>query len=396
MKVLVTIISAILAFQTSGYIRFLSKNYYDKEWTQFLDMRARFKLKAGEDVSIHTTFDILDNVMWGFNYPGSREHPIVETVSFQDISLDDVPPVKVKHLFLSARTRIGLFRIGLQPSHWGLGISQNAGEELWNNFGDSFFRVLFVIKPVKPLITGVFADKVVEGPPEKEGGSFLSDAETEQGGIILLADTKRAKEGLYSAVRWQPKTSSYAIITDIYGESKGKIYLALEIVGIFGEFFPKKGHKIKVRSLGAAGRIGLRGKISPVLEIGWASPEGDDEYDPQQNPEGTELKAGEFDPDYDIALILFETKRGGKVDFTGKPYTPVVESRYLKGEWYVKGGVKFGWGKLSLKPQIIVVKNAQEADLVVEGGVEKIRLRLAGGFTSDKKFVFIGGLALTW
>ena len=121
-------------------------------------MRLRLmpNLKLGDCLALHAQFDILDNVLYGTS----------DTVQLKTIApvvgMQALPPgggsismtgpsqvgengaINVRRVWGDILTPIGLFRIGRQPSHWGLGIFQNDGNERQGDFGDTADRILYL------------------------------------------------------------------------------------------------------------------------------------------------------------------------------------------------------------------------------------------------------------
>ncbi len=286
--------------------------------------------------------DLFDNAVWGFNARGASDAPLAETITFSDVVGKDIPPVKVRRMYLNVRTKIGLFMLGFVPSHWGLGMSVNSGDGIYDDFGDTFARILFVTKPLgedSPLLTGVFFNKAVEGAVLQEGSAEILDADTDDLGFVLLYMGNTAKGGAYVTIRSQPFTNSRAFFLSLYSELKRRgLYLAEEVAGLFGSFAPFEDQKININSIGVVARIGYEfRRIFPVFEVGFASPPGDNEFDLDTNRRGNEMKAFQFDANYRPALLLFNFVGGKK--FTGlaqKGYTNILESRRVWNAFYSK------------------------------------------------------------
>lgn len=307
----------------------------------YLDSRMLIKSSLGtEDIRLNARVDLLDNVVWGFNVRGASDSPLAETVSFNDIIGQDVPPVKIKRLYIQGMTKFGLFVMGFVPSHWGLGMAMNSGDGIWDDFGDTFARIMFATKPLgQNLITAVFFNKAVEGAVTEEGASDVLDADTDDLGVAVLYDRDRFKGGAYTTFRTQYASDSRALFISLYSEGDlGNIYFAEEIAGMFGSFSPYRDQVIKVDSIGAVFRIGYRtDRLFPVFEVGYASPPGDDEFDFDTNRRGREFKGFAFDPNYRPSLILFQFVGGKKVHQPWqKGYTNVLESRRVWSAVYGK------------------------------------------------------------
>ena len=396
-----------IRFSADGYLRLRSKLYQnldltrelkEEDTTAFLDARGMLLSNIGTDkIQIRSRLDFVDNSIWGFNSPSSREHPLVETVSFHDIDGKEVSPIKLKWLYLWAMSPVGLFEVGIVPSHWGFGIFQNSSTTIFDDYGDSFARAMFVTMPVEKFYVGAIYDKVTEGPISKTKGSFVTDAEIDEAGVVALYNHEKFVSGIYSVVRWQSWTDSLAAAFDLYGETKNtnNFYAGFEGVFITGKFIPKEDQNIDVLAYGGALRVGYKGReIFPNLEIGYTSPESDDEYDPEQNSEGKKISSFSFDPDYSPALLMFNTTGGGKIDFKGKLYTPVVESRTVKNAFYSR--FEFLWSipgiAIKIIPSAIIAFNSKNTKFLgIEPDFELRREKDKGIFLSFKTgYLFVG------
>ncbi|MBI4239150.1 MAG: hypothetical protein HY696_12155 [Deltaproteobacteria bacterium] len=123
----------------------------------FNQMRLRVEpvLKLNDHLSLHSQFDILDNIVFGSNNTDELvlNDPIIGTVALPagagSLSLVGGQAgvngsVNVRRAWMDIQTAIGKLRIGRQPSHWGLGIFQNDGNLADGDFGDTADRVLFI------------------------------------------------------------------------------------------------------------------------------------------------------------------------------------------------------------------------------------------------------------
>lgn len=313
----------------------------------YADSRLMLKTSLGTDnLKLNGRFDLADNVVWGYNVKGASDSPLAENISFNDVVGQEIPPLRIRRLYIQGLTKFGLFMLGFVPSHWGLGISVNSGDGIYDDFGDTFARALFATKPLgadSNLLTAVFINKTVEGAVVQEGSSDILDADTDDFGLAVLYDAKKIKGGAYTTMRTQYVSNSRAFLISVYSEiESGSLYFAEEFAGLFGSFTPYKDQTLNVNSFGGVVRAGYR--ISevffPILEFGYASPPGDDEFDFDTNRRGKQFRGFTFDPNYRPALILFQFVGGKKLSQPWqKGFTNVLESRRV---WSA------GYGKFSL------------------------------------------------
>lgn len=129
------------------------------------DMRLRLMpvLKLNDWLSIQAQFDILDNVLFGSKEtreinihsavvgtqampPGAGSFWMTGTVA------GDNQAINVRRVWMDILTPVGKFRLGRQPSQWGLGIFQNDGLARQADFGDTADRLMWLIQ--YPLSSG--------------------------------------------------------------------------------------------------------------------------------------------------------------------------------------------------------------------------------------------------
>lgn len=127
---------------------------------QFNQMRLRLEptFKLNDNLSIQAQFDVLDNILFGTNT--TQQLRIIAPVLGEQTlpagagsfsmtgpnTIGENGAINVRRVWADIFTPIGKFRIGRQPSHWGLGIFQNDGNELQGDFGDSADRILYLLQ----------------------------------------------------------------------------------------------------------------------------------------------------------------------------------------------------------------------------------------------------------
>ncbi len=129
------------------------------------NMRLRFEptLRIGDNLSVHTQMDLLDNIVLGSNPQGysnepgpdggyavsarggyfpigtfaaTQWSPVGGVTSTQDA-------VMVKRVWGVYHSPIGTLSFGRMPHHWGLGMVYNAGQDFDADFGDNVDRLMF-------------------------------------------------------------------------------------------------------------------------------------------------------------------------------------------------------------------------------------------------------------
>lgn len=140
-------------------------------FVQYNQMRLRVEptFKLNDFLSIQSQVDFLDNILFGTN--NTRQlHIIAPLVGDQALPpgagsfymtgpsiVGENGAVNIRRIWADILTPVGKFRVGRQPSHWGLGIFQNDGNELQGDFGDTADRILYLIQYDSPdvgVVTG--------------------------------------------------------------------------------------------------------------------------------------------------------------------------------------------------------------------------------------------------
>ncbi len=282
------------------------------EWKEF-----KFKLSV----------DILRGQVWGDTNKWAAANERLDV--FTDDPGADISSFRLRELFVSWKSRVGLLKVGLQASKWGLGLLSNNGERNHERFGESWFgdyygRILFATKPAIPIFGKNFfsehfllilgGDMVVS-----DENAYIGDGDMAFQFIgALLFDSEPVKLGFYGAYRYQEDTDGDMLkvgVSDIYLRLSHRFFRSEwfdMIPSLEGEFALLRGTTtrleatyaedgLKVRSMGGVVKAAIEMpylKYKLDLELGYAS--GDS--DPYDDVAGTFF----FDPDFNVGLILFD------------------------------------------------------------------------------------------
>ncbi len=135
---------------------------------QFANLRLRLapQLNLSEDVRVKMMFDMLDNIVAGTTpatYYGNVPPSTSEAFASTDVPPDD--SIVVKRAWAEVRNRsLGELRFGRMPDHWGLGILNNAGNRIDDDFSTDVDRLMGITK-----IFGIYLSAAYD---------FLSDGYT--------------------------------------------------------------------------------------------------------------------------------------------------------------------------------------------------------------------------
>jgi hypothetical protein len=262
-----------------------------------------------------------------------------EHVESAEIPFDQRQPLGVdfRWLYLDWLSPIGLFRVGQQPSHWGMGIIANDGDHptLFGDYygGSKVERILFATKPGgkdSPITVAIAGDLVF-----KDANADLTDDQRAFQGVLALfyLDRRDNMIGLYGVYRRQEQ-ESHAVAGREFEESlnawvldsagrfnakipgtRGFVFGEYEVVYLFGNTSmvrtvqqTAENEREQIRSFGAATRLGAVttqgsgddrwGDFVAQLEWGWASGDAD--------PNDGVTRRFRFDPNHNVGLILFD------------------------------------------------------------------------------------------
>ncbi|MEJ7727912.1 MAG: hypothetical protein WKG00_01725 [Polyangiaceae bacterium] len=316
--------------------------------------------------------------------------------------------VQPRYLYLEYQAPFGLFRIGQQGSHWGMGLLANDGDHptLFGDYqrGSLVDRVLFATTPMgrgTPLTIAIAGDLVFEDNTadliDGDDPDFDDDDDVGnralQGVLAVLWRTKPAEIGIYGVLRKQdteresvPGSASNASLTpfqdgltvgvlDLSGKfnapvggAEAFVYGEFEWAFIFGSSNALRSapgsvinaraerESERVRTFGGAVTLGAVkvtgtgkerfGRVVGEVEWGYASGDADP-YD------GT-TRRFTFDPNHNVGLVLFDHVMAWK---TARSATiaqdPRIVNRATPGLQLLpsKGGV---FGATYLNPRVIV------------------------------------------
>jgi len=186
-------------------------------------LRVEPILKLNDNFSIHSSFDVLDNIIEGTQDTKKIDFlsPIVGTIQLPGAggsigvtggAAGENKALNIRRVYMDILTPGGKFRIGRQPSHVGLGLFQNDGNGLNDDFGDTADRILYLAaletkslgtfnfgavadftftKQQDPRISGL--GKAISGPSE----------DLHQFAGIFLYDYKNLSLGTFSGIRYR-------------------------------------------------------------------------------------------------------------------------------------------------------------------------------------------------
>lgn len=266
----------------------------------------RPKFFVTDKVAIMADIRGLDGVVWG-NRPESWLDPVTQ-VAVPTIFTDDLQaPVNgsdgsgtLSNLALwrtwgEVHTKIGTFKFGRQPLHWGLGLWQNDGLATSADYGDSADRLSW-----EHTFSGVW----VQAAADVSAEGLINNADDTT--AFSLAGAYRS-ERITGGVQLQYKRSTGEQTKFNLFTADAAFDIHLGIVGIAGEAVVQAGSGDldgginDVRTLGVGAVLDLSVKTEKIeahLEGGVATGDGDNA--------NNKLRTFTFDRDYNVGIIMFE------------------------------------------------------------------------------------------
>jgi len=196
-------------------------------------LRVEPILKLNDNISIHSQFDILDNVIAGTQAVKSIDFlsPIVGTIQLPGAGgalgvtggeAGENKALNIRRAYVDILTPGGKFRVGRQPSHFGLGIFQNDGNGLNDDFGDTFDRILYLAsletKKYGTINFGAVADFVFTKQQDPRisglGGAITGPTQDmRQFGALVLYDHPLFSAGGFGGIRYRNGKSGASTTT---------------------------------------------------------------------------------------------------------------------------------------------------------------------------------------
>lgn len=344
-------------FSWERYFKYMDEGD-ENDYLQYFNMRMVLKptIHFNKFVRIYAQFDLLRNVVFGLN-------DAMGNILAQDMGTTQMVfpaylgktvdgsgnTFKVTRLWAEVMFPFGVFRFGRQPSDWGMGLLSNGGNDLDDDFGDTYDRVLFATRPLSKqgydqLTIAIAYDRLTEGANFSGTPKFWDDTlRATEYVTAVFWDAKWWFAGLFAIYRnqdpndssdWQDTmlTGDADIwIFDYYGRARWKgLYFETEMVHFFGRFdvrlydpdywalfhtYVKEAQDTRGEGFEGVWRLGYDvERYGAWAEYGIAT--GTDERNELHFASklpivrGTEYDSLGFDPDVTTDLILFEELYG--------------------------------------------------------------------------------------
>jgi hypothetical protein len=315
-----------------AYADSLGQNDYVNHW-----LRITPRLQIKDDITIVGQMDVLTGLVLG---DVAHDTSADETARDSYNGLSNVQP---RWLYVDWLTKYGLWRVGQQPSHWGVGIVANDGDHP-STFGDYRYgaisdALLFATKPMGkdgPLTVAAAGQLVF-----RDANAQITRGDHAFQGVLAGYWERGPNQlGIYGVYRHQStdRTSGSdlyaygdtidAAVVDVAGHFAAPVpgqdafvFGAGEAAAILGSTNAERtveqaasGQRSTIRAWGGAAQLGVVhrahdaapeagsptnwGDLVAQLEVGYASGDADPN-------DGTE-KRFVFDPNHKVGLILFD------------------------------------------------------------------------------------------
>ncbi|MBI4211772.1 MAG: hypothetical protein HY540_03960 [Deltaproteobacteria bacterium] len=245
-------------------------------------MRLRLEptLKINDNLAIHGQLDVLDNLLYGTSNTSELgiNVPVIGTLtlppgagSFRMTGGEagENGSLNVRSVWADILTPVGLFRVGRQPSHWGLGIFQHDGRNRQGDFGDTADRIMYLaqydLEGKGAMSGGLLWDIAYEAQsdPRRSGftappGSNAMDAQ--QYAAFVLYEQDDLSLGAFGGLRHRdgPEGARTMTVTDAVGNSGIDAGIDGNTNLYFGDLFARYQygpHQIKLEGVYLGGRV---------------------------------------------------------------------------------------------------------------------------------------------
>ncbi|MFT4977245.1 MAG: hypothetical protein ACI8S6_003150 [Myxococcota bacterium] len=273
----------------------------------YIDHRLRLQptFLLSDRVSITTQLDLLPYVLWGDEAvqraaadPGQDLSAIVLSDSVQPPTEDGASTlanIQVTRVYGEIQTDYGQLRFGRMPLAWGAGMVFNAGNDPWQEFGDTVDRIQF---------TGRAGQIYLQGGLETNAEQFINEGDDVWGisGMVLY-QTEQASIGSYNLFRrYNYDESTFGLFTtDLWAEAQaGPLHIETELAAQLGRGDLSDGiDDAGVSAFGAMIDASMQfDRLTLGLTGGVAT--GDKDNTDKQ------YKTFSFDPDFNQTLFMFE------------------------------------------------------------------------------------------
>ncbi|WP_413288954.1 alginate export family protein [Bdellovibrio sp. HCB337] len=321
------------------------------------------KIIATDGVSIVSKFDVLANQdaayqnaqfgqLWGQGWPTAAAPTYQRNTTAQN---QKYTQLLVSQLYLNLNQEYGALVAGRAPIEFGMGITHNAGNGLFDHWGDTMDVVgyKFIIDNffIMPMVGRVYDEDVAQGNTVQDTIIHLQYESKESGSLIgVMQQNRKASLGANDAPYTGTVVGNYNVqtISFVLGREWEKFAFKMEAGFNSGSTGKQSGagEDVKANGYGIATEFNFPRKDSKFewsLRVGMAT--GDD-----PNSSGT-YEGFQFDRNYDVAFLMFN-HRLGQEDFlstdmikdTTKTVATSLDDEAISNAIYISPKFTYVWG----------------------------------------------------
>lgn len=262
----------------------------------------RPKFLVSDEVAVFSEIRGLDNLYWGsdawapFDPVGQDATPMIFSDEFSPPASGEdgrgsLFDISLWRAWGEVHTKIGTFKFGRMPLHWGMGVWQNDGLAANTEYGDSADRLMW-----EHVISDIYLRAAFDINTE---GFINQTDDTTSYNVSAAYRTERVEGGLNAQYR---RNSDFNLFTvDLsFNAELGILDVSTEIIGQFGGGdLPGGLNGVKVLAFGGVLDAGINlDKTRLSVQGGFATGDGD--------TTNNEFKTFSFDRDYNVGLFMFE------------------------------------------------------------------------------------------
>jgi len=320
------------------------------------------KIIATDGVNIVSKFDVLSNSdtayadaqfgqLWGqgWSVGNGANQSNVYAKNHPTTSL------RVSQLYLNVNQEYGALVLGRAPLEFGLGMTHNAGNGLFDHWGDTEDMVgyKFIVDNffLMPIIGRMYDENVSQGNVVQDTILHLQYESKESGSMIgIMQQNRKASLGANDVpvLAGQTKTGEFSVQTTsfVLGREWEKFAFKLEAGFNSGSEGSTNaaGEEVKSNGYGIAAELHFPRKDSKLdwnLRVGMAT--GDD-----PNTTGA-FEGYQFNRNYDVAMLMFNHRLGQKDFLTTDRFKAVktaansMDDEFISNAVYVSPKISYAW-----------------------------------------------------
>jgi hypothetical protein len=324
------------------------------------------KIIAADGVNIVSRFDILANQdpayrnaqfgqLFGQGWPTGAVDPSTNNSNAQQQQSTNL---QVSQLYLNINQEYGALLVGRAPLEFGLGITHNAGNGIFDHWADTedMLAYKFIVDNffVMPIFGRVY-DRIDQGNQVQDLIIHAQYESKETGSLIgVMYQSRKGSPGvndtpLLAATNTKNGDYNVQTVNFLLGREWEKFAFKLEAGFNSGGIGQKTlaGEDVKSSGYGIAAELNFPRKESKFgwnLKLGMAT--GDDPGSANAN------EGFQFDRNYDVALMMFNHRLGqqdflatNSIKYAGKDPSNSLDDEAISNAMYVAPKMTYAWNE---------------------------------------------------